>query len=153
MRSAKIISDVLDDLKSYINDSRVLFEQYGQLISEIELRKDIIYARVALYEIEEMVTQSVDADRANLSVTQYGIDISVVRAYSKDNHTRGESILLDLKDKIIEWSKIVDVATITQSHIMTFGYKNSSTIIRNDRFVTRTLRFHSIRDLHKPQLN
>ena len=153
MRSAKIISDVIGNLKTYIDDSKVLFEQYGIPFTFLEGRKDIVFARIALYEIEDIVTQTVDADRANLSVTQYGIDISVVRAYSKDNHTRGESILLDLKDKIVEWSKIVDVATVSEGHIMTFGYKNASTIIRNDRYVSSTLRFHSIRDLHKPQHN
>lgn len=138
-------------LKDYIGNKKVLFENYTQEFAEMDSRKEIVFARVALFEETESVSVQVDDGRANLSTQLYGIDISIVRGYKRDDHTRGEFPLNDLKDKIIEWSKQVNASALTNGYIYTFSYSGSTQYVRENRMVHRTLTFSSIRDLHKNQ--
>lgn len=129
----------------------VLYENYRQDVNELDTRKDIVYARISVYELPENVTSIVDQGYGADSEQSYGIDITVVRGYSGDDATRGEFHVNALKDKIVEWSKSIDASAITDGYIYTFGYRASAEYIRNNRTVTRTLTFSALRDLLKNQ--
>jgi len=129
----------------------ILFERYALPFVEMEDRKDIRFARIALYEDAESTTERVNDGRAHFSEQTYGLDISVIRAYSKDNETRGEIPLLGLRDKIVDWARTVNPQVITENYLYTFTYIGSSPLIRDDKFVSRTLTFTAVRDLYKPQ--
>ena len=145
------IKAILDNLKTYMDSNLILFERYHVPFEELETRKDIRFARIALYEMTDDVTDQINDHRANMSLVQFGIDISVVRAYRHDNDTRGEEPLLNIRDNIVEWSKQVDAPTLTDLFILAFGYSNSANIIRNDKFVSRTMTFEAVKDLHLDQ--
>ena len=50
-------------------------------------------------------------------------------------------------DAIIDWAAQLDAGTVTANRIYTLGYNGSSTIIRNQIFVTMTMNFTAIKDL------
>jgi hypothetical protein len=129
----------------------ILFERYAIPFVELEDRPDIRFARMAIYEDAETTTETVDGGRAHLSEQLYGLDISVIRAYSKDNADRGELPLMTLKDKVVEWAKAVNVQILSNNYIYTLTYSGGSPIFRNDKFVSRTLTFTAKRDLYKSQ--
>lgn len=142
----------LQSMKDYVDDRTVLFESYVQSYADIESRNDIPRARIALYEISENVTDRVDQRWANFSQVTYGLDISVLRSYYRDDSSRGELPLLDLKDAIITWASTFDASTATTQRIYTFAYVGSNTIIRNDRYVTMTITFLALKDLSTNQI-
>lgn len=151
-QSRNIVTQLKSSLDTALNDSQVLFELYQQPYEEIEVRKDIRKARIAIYELPETTDIFVDAGRANLSTQQYGIDINVIRAYAKDNSSRGELLLYDYRDKILDWARdTLNVSSITNAYLYTFRYTSSGAIIRNNRFVSRTLFFDAQRDIYKQQ--
>ena len=145
------IKAILADLSAFIDNNMVLFERYHVPFEELETRKDIRFARIAMYEMTDDVTDQINDHRANMSLVRFGFDISVVRAYRKDNDTRGEEPLLNLRDWIVQWSKQVDAPTLTSNFILALGYQNSANIIRNDKYVSRTLTFDAVKDLQKDQ--
>jgi hypothetical protein len=100
-----------------------------------------------LYEISEQVTTRTGPSYANLSNQRYGLDVSVVRAYAKDDASRGELPLMDLRDAIVDWANLIDAGLLTSNKIYTFGYDGNSGITRNDRYVTMTMVFTALRDL------
>jgi len=135
-----------------LNDSLVLVELYQLPYEELEVRQDIKKARIAIYEISETSDIFVDAGRANMSVQTYGIDIGIVRGYSKSDASRGELILYDYRDKIVDWARdTLNVSDITSSYLYTFRYQSSGATVRNNRYVNRTLYFDAQRDLYKTQ--
>ena len=152
-QSRTILNAVLDSIAVALNDQTIVYERYRQNPVEIESRNDIPRARISIYEQSEVVTTKVDAEYANLARTRYGIDISVLRAYNRDDASKGELPLADLKDSIVEWSKTFDASIATTAYIYTFGYEGSSSITRNPRYVTQTLNFSSVRDLFSNQTN
>lgn len=146
--SRNIILALIKDLKAYVNDTTILIEAYRANLDDLETsHKDIVRARMGLYEQSEDVTDAVGANVANLSVVTYGIDVSVKRAYINDNASRGELPLLDIKDTIIDWSAQLNAGLITDNRIYTFAYVGSNAIIRNAVFVTMTMNFAAIKDL------
>jgi hypothetical protein len=145
------IKALLGDLEDYISSNLVSYERYHVPFEELEDRKDIRFARISLYEQNDSVTDQINDYRANLSVVNFAFDISVIRAYRKDNDTRGEEPLMDLRDLIIDWSKVVNAPALTNNYILAIGYQASANIIRNNKFVNKTLIFDAIRDLHLPQ--
>lgn len=149
--SRHIITTLLTDLKDYIRDKRIIFESYQQFASDIEDRTDIPMARVALYEISENVTDKTDPYWANFSEVTYGIDISVVRAYQRDDASRGELPLLDIKDKIIDWANGLQAGIVTDLRALTFSYDGSSAILRNQKYVNMTMTFTAKKDLSSTQ--
>jgi hypothetical protein len=156
-RTAWSIDKITNSLKAYMNDGvpareTILFEQYHVPFAELEPRTDIRFARIAVYEQNEQVTDQINDWRADMSIVNIGIDISVIRAYSKDNHTRGETPLLNLKDEMIEWAKTVQVAGITDAYLLALGFGSGADAIRNDKFVSRTFTFQAKRDLHRRQV-
>lgn len=130
----------------------IKIEFYNVPFTDLEPRKDITFARVSFYELTENVTDLVSSGIANFSEQDYGVDISVVRGYLKDDSSRGEFPLSDIKDVLVEWSKVIDFGATTDVSIFTFSYQGSQPFIRNDRFVNRTFRFTAKRDLHKNQI-
>jgi hypothetical protein len=148
MESRNIITNLLLSLEDYLDDPTILYELYRTPPVNLESRNDIPRARIALYEIAEQVSVRVDASRANLSQQRYGIDISVLRAYKMDKASKGELPLLDLRDSIVTWASTVDAGAISENSIYTFGYDGNSGIIRNDRYVSMTMVFTSLRNLH-----
>lgn len=146
------IKAILGNLKTYMDNDLILFERYNIPFEELEDRKDIRFARIALYEMTDDVTDQINDHRANMSLVQFGIDISVIRAYRHDNDTRGEEPLLNIRDNIVEWSKGVVAPTLTSNYILALGYSNSANIIRNDKFVSRTMTFQGVKDLHLNQV-
>ena len=147
MGSRSIIENLLTDLSLDLNDPSITYERYRVPPINLESRNDIKRARIALYEISEQVTVKTGPDYANLSTQRYGLDISIVRAYAMDDASRGELPLMDLRDAIVSWAGGVDAGQLTSSQIYTFGYDGNSGITRNDRFVTMTMLFTSLRDL------
>jgi len=145
------IKALLGDLESYIDSNLVMYERYNVHYQELEDRKDIRFARISLYEQNDTVTDQINDHRANLSLVSFAIDISVIRAFRKDNDTRGEEPLYNIKDIIIDWSKQVSAPSLTNYYILAIGYQSSANIIRNDKFVSMTMNFDAIRDLHLPQ--
>lgn len=145
------IKALLSNLQGFIDNGLITYERYHVPFEELESRKDIRFARIALYEMTDDVTDQINDHRANMSLVRFGLDISVVRAYRKDNDTRGEEPLLNLRDWVVQWSKSVDAPTLTDYFILAFGYQNSANIIRNDKYVSRTLAFEAVKDLQKNQ--
>jgi hypothetical protein len=150
--SRDIIDQLVNSLSNDIKDPTILFEKYPISYEDIDSRQDIRKARVSIYEISELTTITVDDGRANMSTQTYGIDISVVRGYTNNNAKRGELILYEIRDKIIDWARDnLDVSALTGGYIYTFKYNSSSSFTRSDRFVSRTMYFDSMRDLLKQQ--
>lgn len=152
-RSRNIINSMIENLALYIGDPLYLFERYRVPANELEARQDIKKGRIALYEVNESVTDRTDAYRANLSQQRYGMDITVPRGYAKDDASRGELPLLDVRDKILNWAQQVDAGSVTNNGIFTYGYESSGGITRLPKTVTMTLNFVSIRDLYPSQTN
>lgn len=145
--SRDIIIAMIASLKDAVDDRTVLFEGYRVPPIDLESRTDIPRARIALYEASEAVTEKGGPEYATLSRQRYGMDISVVRAYNRDDATRGEYPLMDLRDAVVDWASSLDAGNTTENRIFTFGYDGSVGITRNDKYVTMTLAFSSIRDL------
>ena len=151
-QSRAIVTALQSSLQAALSDTNILIELYQLPIEELEVRQDIKKARVAIYELPESTDVCVDAGRANLSTQQYAVDIGVVRGYAKNNASRGELILYDIRDKIIDWARdTLNVSSITNAYLYTFRYVSSGATIRNNRFVSRTLYFDAQRDINKPQ--
>lgn len=153
-QSNNILLALGSSFKDYLKEKKtppVLIEYYEQPLIDIESRKDISYARVSFSENTEDVTDYISSQIANMSIQLYTVQVSVVRAYSKDNHARGEFQVNNIRDILIDWAKQTNYSNITNAYIYTFGYAGSSAYNRNERFVTRTFTFSSMRDLHKPQ--
>jgi hypothetical protein len=131
---------------------KIIIEYYDQPIIDIESRKDIPFARVAFHEGTDNVTDYISSHIANMSNQTYFVTVSVVRAYMKNDHTRGEFPVMHLRDTMLEWAKTTNFSSITNGYIYTFGYAGAQSFQRNDRFVTRTFTFSAIRDLYKPQI-
>ena len=148
MASREIIENLLTDLSLDLNDPSIVYERYRVPPINLESRNDIKRARIALYEISEQVTTRTGPSYANMSNQRYGMDISIVRAYAKDDASRGELPLMDLRDSIVTWANQVDAGLLSGNKIYTFGYDGNTGITRNDRFVTMTLVFTSLRDLY-----
>lgn len=147
MTSRTILENLLESLYTYIDRQDVVFELYRQEPTDIEPRQNIPFARIAIYEDGETVAEQTGNYRPNNSIQTYNIDISVVRSYVNDDASQGELPLVDLKDRVIQWSKTLQAGDITGNFIYSFGYVSSSRIDRFDRYVHQTLRFNSIRDL------
>ncbi len=146
-KSRNIIQALSENLRIYLADPLVIIERYRVPANELEARQDIKKARIALYELDERVTVQVDAARANLSDQRYGIDLTYVRGYAKNDASRGELPLVDLRDRVLDWAQQVDAGGLTDSAIFTFGYQGAGGITRGDRMVTMTMTFVSLRDL------
>ena len=89
MASREIIENLLTDLSLLLNDRSIVYERYRVPPINLESRNDIPRARIALYEISEQVTTRTGPSYANLSNQRYGMDVSIVRAYAKDDASRG----------------------------------------------------------------
>lgn len=150
MDSRNIIQSLLDNLALYLKDRAITFERYRVNPIELEGRNDIKKARISLYESSETVTVKTGPEYANLSLQRYGMDVSVVRAYMRDDASRGELPLLDLRDAIVDWANILDAGALTGNRIYTFSYNGNAGITRNDKYVTMTLAFSAIRDVFTP---
>ena len=146
-KSRRIIDTLTADLKSFINDNKVLFEKYRELPEDLEPRQDIRKARIALYNEDEDEITKVGAEKPADSRQRYGIDISVVKAYRGDNAHNAELVALDFKDGILDWVKDVDAFTVTDGSISSFGYDGATGFVRRKRYVTMTLRFSGQKDL------
>lgn len=151
-KSNDILIALTANLKQSLAMSGIVYENYQQDLNELDTRKDFKFARIALYEVSEEVTNIVDDDRMNLSTQTYAMDISVVRGYIRDDMTRGEFPANALKDRIMQWAKSVNASLLTNSYIYTFGYRSASQYIRNRHTVTRTITFSAVRDLSKNQI-
>lgn len=150
-KSREIIQSFRDDLETFVDDSKVLFEMYRELPEDLEPRKDIIMARIAIYADNEDQVVKVGAEKPADSRESYGIDISVVRGYRNDNAVNSELVSLDLKDAIIDWIKQLDAHTTSDGAIESFGYESASGFTRRKRYITRTLRCSGQRNLNQQQ--
>lgn len=152
-RSRNIIDSLSESLALFLGDPMLLFERYRQAPNEIEARQDVKKGRISIYELDERVTTQTGNYRPNLSDQRYAIDINVPRGYAKSDASKGELPLLDLRDKILDWSKQLDSGAVTSEGIYTFGYESSGGITRGTKYVSMTLIFTSIRDLAPSQTN
>lgn len=148
MSTTQSILALSDSLREYLNNPLILVERYHTPYEDLEDRKDIRYARVSFYEQNESITDQINDYRANLAFTNFGVDISVIRAYSKDNDTRGEIPLLDIRDEIIKWANQVSAPSLTDNFILAIGYQSTANPVRNRKFVNCTMNFEAIKDIH-----
>lgn len=151
--SRTILTNIAGSIKTYIDDSTVLYENYTVPPANLEVRQDIKRARIAVYNHNESQIIKVGAEKPSDSRMQIGIDISVVRGYRGDDGSRGELPMLDLKDKIIDWIRNADAHSITNGYMSSIGYDGSQRPERNERFVTMTLQLSGQRDLIQQQSN
>lgn len=150
--SVDIIDRVLTSLETELNDSLVLFEKHRQSPEEINQRQDARKGIIIMYDTGESSEVMVADRRANMGKIMYAIDINIHRAYRYDKANRGEDILYQFRDKIIDWARdSLDVANLTGGHIYTFSFVSASANVRYDRFVNKILYFEAIRDLNKQQ--
>lgn len=149
--SNHILVEITKSIKAYLAKNNILYENYRQDQNDLDSRKDIIYARISVYELPENVTEIIDNGISATSEQGYGVDVTVMRGYIRDDATRGEFEVNNLKDLIVQWSKGIDASAITNGYIYTFGFRSTSEYIRDNRTVTRTLTFSAIRDLLKNQ--
>lgn len=149
--SSDILTLLRNSLQAYVDDPRVVYERYRLSLQDLEAQNYYPFARIALYDLNENVNQRVDDWRANLSLTNYGIDISVRRAYQNLTEEDSELLLLDLKDKVIDWLRDTDFAALTDAYLNYFGYTANTGIVRNTRYATMTLSIVSQKDLYRTQ--
>lgn len=147
MDSKKIISTLLADLKSYVDDNTVVFETYRMLPQDLEMRENIPRARVAICHGAETDIIKVGAGKPADSRQAYLIDISVLKAYRNDDGSKGELPALDLRDDVVKWSQGVDAFHVTDGQLHSFEYEGSTPFFRNKKYVTLTLSFSGFRDL------
>ena len=146
-KSRRIIDNLVQDMKDNIQEPEVLYEKYRELPEDLEPRKDIIKARVALYSGAEDSVVKINDEKPGDSRQRYGIDISVVRGYRGDNAENHEMLALNIKDQIIDWIKTIDAFKVTDGSIHSFGYDGGTDLLRRNRFVTMTLNCSGQRDL------
>ncbi len=146
-KSRRIIDNLVQDMKDNIQEPEVLYEKYRELPEDLEPRKDIIKARVALYSGAEDSVVKINDEKPGDSRQRYGIDISVVRGYRGDNAENHEMLALNIKDQIIDWIKTIDAFKVTDGSIHSFGYDGGTDFFRRNRFVTMTLNCSGQRDL------
>ena len=146
-RSRDTIELLCGNLEEFINDPRVVYEQYRELPNNLEAREISVMARVALYfDSEDSITKA-GAEKPADSRQRFGIDISVVRGYRNDGAQFAENIALDLKDKVIDWIKSVDPFQVTNGAIHSFGYDGATGFTRLPRYTSVTLRCSGQKDL------
>lgn len=149
--SSDILTLLRNSISAYVNDERVVYERYRLSLQDLESQNYYPFARVSMYDLNENVNQRVDDFRASSVLTNYGIDISVRRAYQNLTEEDSELLLLDLKDKIIDWMRETDFAELTDVYLSYLGYTQNTGIIRNTRYATMTLSVVAQKDINKTQ--
>lgn len=149
--SSDILTLLRNSISAYVNDERVVYERYRLSLQDLESQNYYPFARVSMYDLNENVNQRVDDFRASSVLTNYGIDISVRRAYQNLTEEDSELLLLDLKDKIIDWIRETDFAELTDVYLSYLGYTQNTGIIRNTRYATMTLSVVAQKDINKTQ--
>ena len=149
--SSDILTLLRNSISAYVNDERVVYERYRLSMQDLESQNYYPFARVSMYDLNENVNQRVDDFRASSVLTNYGIDISVRRAYQNLTEEDSELLLLDLKDKIIDWMRETDFAELTDVYLSYLGYTQNTGIIRNTRYATMTLSVVAQKDINKTQ--
>lgn len=160
-RTRTAIESMLADLKAYVEDNfaddplimpkTIVYEAYRELPEDLEPRQNVPRARIALYTDSEELSVAVGYKRAADSNQTFGIDISVVKAYRGDDAHNAELAAEDLRDIILDWSNQVDPFQVTSGAVADFEYGGATGFTRRPRFVTKTMRFVSFRDLLKKQ--
>lgn len=151
-KSRDILESLIADLAEYIGDTGITFDLYRIQPQDLESQSSVKgHRRVALYEENDTVIEKTGAYKASLSNVRYSIDISVARAYQREDASSGELPLSDLRDWIMDWARNVDAGAVTSCGIYYFGYEGSTSITRLDVYVTQTLRFIAQRDLISTQ--
>lgn len=150
-KSRNVIDTLISDLEDTLTITEIVFEKYKELPEDLEPRKDILKARVAIYTTAEDSVTKVGAEKPADSRQRYGIDISVVRGYRGDNADNHEMLALNIKDEIMDWIKDLDAFTTTGGSIHSFGYDGASDFVRRNRFVTMTMRCSGQKDLSATQ--
>lgn len=160
-KSVELLKLLSGSIKAYVDSvypqalaKRVVHDIFAVPFFELdEARQDITFARVAIFEQLENSSDFVGAAKPTRSTQLYGVDLSVVRAYSRDNSAdNAEVVLMQLRDIVVEWAKNVDVAELTNGYIYSISYLSSQPKERNDRFTNRTLVLGADRDLQKSQI-
>lgn len=149
--SSDILTLLRDSMSAYVNDDRVVYERYRLSLQDLEAQNYYPFARVSMYDLNENVNQRIDDYRACSVLTNYGIDISVRRAYQNLTEEDSELLLLDLKDKVIDWMRETDFAALTDVYLNYLGYTQNTGIVRNTRYATMTLSVVAQKDVHKIQ--
>jgi hypothetical protein len=144
--SRDILTLLRASLVSYLFDSRIVVELYRMSLQDLESRNEYPYARIAIYELAENTKQFVEAYRANMTDTTYGIDISVHRGYQNLGAEDAELIMLDIKDKIVQWLAVTDFGTLTEYRLNYLGYQQTTVIQRNTKYTTQTLQLVAQKD-------
>jgi hypothetical protein len=151
--SKYIVERLTDSLRTFINEQGIIYENYRIEPTELEERTDIPKARIAIYEDSETGLERNNVMKPSLTLQNYLVDVSVVRAYRGDKANRGEFVILDLCDKIKQWVKVTDISITTRASVYSLDYVNGSRNLRNNKYVTKTLTFTGKRDLYIDQLS
>jgi hypothetical protein len=147
-----IVERMTQSLRTYMNEQGVIFENYRVEPSELEERQDIPKARIALYEDSETTLERTNVVKPSMTLQNYLIDVSVVRAYRGDKANRGEFVILDLCDAIKEWVKQINISELTYTAVYSIDYTSASRNLRNDKYVTKTITLVGKRDMYIDQL-
>jgi len=151
-KSRDILTSMIADLAEYIGDTGISYDLYRIQPQDLESQSAVKGARrIAMYEENDTVIERTNAYKASLTDVRYSIDISVARAYQREDASSGELPLSDIRDWVLDWSRNLDAGAITDCGIYYFGYEGSTSITRLDIYVTQTLRFIAQRDLISTQ--
>lgn len=154
MGVSRAINDLLaNSIETYVDDDRYIVEAFAQNTADVEERQDIPIARIAIYEAQESTIEEKGRGRPTMSLQNYSVDISVVRAYRGDKSDEADYWMLDVMDLIKEWVKEVDSASITNGALYNLRYLSSTDAVRNERYVNRTMTLQGKRDLFFDQKN
>lgn len=151
-KSRDILEALIADLAEYIADTGITYDLYRINPQDLESQSAVKgHRRIALYEETDTVIEKTGAYKASLTDVRYSIDISVARAYQREDASSGELPLSDLRDWVMDWARNIDAGAVTNCGIYYFGYEGATSITRLDIYVTQTLRFVAQRDLISTQ--
>jgi nitrous oxidase accessory protein NosD len=130
-----------------------MIELSNQSVSELIERKLSTF-RIGIYERPSNSLLIVEDERPDLITESYVISLFKQMAREEGYNEEEEKHVLDLKDAIINWSKVALVSNLTvdsDSHptLFNFSYISKNTVIRNDsgKYIFIELYFNAKRQL------
>jgi hypothetical protein len=108
--------------------------------------------RIGIYESPMSTLLQVENDIVDYIYQPYTFSIFKQMARRDGYNEEEEAYVLDLKDAIIAWAKIVPITTLTSDEdgcptLDTFSYISNNTIIRENGFVYLELTFRAKRNI------
>ena len=148
MDSRGVLEALTADLKTFINDPDIIYENYFIEPSRMEARRtDIPKARISLYEAGDNPNIRVDAYRTFETTQEYTVQLSYVLAYRGDSSELGELPMLEIKDKVADWVQQTDASDLTDCGLSTLYWSGSRIAFRGERLTTLEINLTARRDM------